>query len=190
MANYNLQPNEVVLLKDGGVAYGGTFAAYSDELILTNLNLVLIEKGIFGNRKGIRVFPLKQIKVYNGQAQALIGEATNGSPVLEVYFLDGQEKFDFQGGGKAKVLEWTAKINEVLTGQKAADIRDSGNALPGAGLVAEMVKDTVDVFKAKLGTKVGEPGKVAGKCGACSAPISGTRGSTVTCDYCGTAQAL
>ena len=40
-ARYNLQPNEAVLLKDDSVMHGGLMSAYTDELILTNLNLVL-----------------------------------------------------------------------------------------------------------------------------------------------------
>lgn len=40
LAKFNLQPNEVVLLKDDSVMHGGLFSAYTDELILTNLNFV------------------------------------------------------------------------------------------------------------------------------------------------------
>ncbi len=48
-ARYNLQPNEVMILKGEGVMHGGGFgSSYTDELILTNLNLVLLKKGMFG----------------------------------------------------------------------------------------------------------------------------------------------
>ena len=98
-ARYNLHPNEVVLLKDESVMHGGFLASYTDELILTNLNLVLLKKGVFGNSKGVHTFPLNQVKVYNQLAQATIGKAPNHSDLLEVYFLNGQEKFSFQSGG-------------------------------------------------------------------------------------------
>ncbi|MFZ4841570.1 hypothetical protein [Mycetocola saprophilus] len=90
-AKYSLQPNEVVFLKDESVMHGGFWSAYTDELMLTNLNLVLIKKGLFGNSKGITTFPVNQIKVYNQQAQAVIGKAMNGSDLLEVYFLNGRK---------------------------------------------------------------------------------------------------
>ena len=57
-ARYNLQPHEVVLLKDESVMHGGFWSAYTDELMLTNLNLVLIKKGMFGNSKGVLTFPV------------------------------------------------------------------------------------------------------------------------------------
>lgn len=190
MAKYSLQPNEFVVLTDESVAHGGTLAVYTGQLMLTNLNLVLTKKGILGNSKGILVFPLNQIKVYNGEAQARIGKKTNGGPALEVYFLNGQEMFDFQSGGKKKVLRWTAEINQLVTGQESSPEPDSGMAVPGAGLVAGVLKDTVGVFRTKLGPRMDDPVEVAGKCGACGAPLSGTQGMAIACEYCGTTQAL
>jgi hypothetical protein len=190
MAEYNLQPNEALLLKEERVRHGGTFASYTDELILTNLNLALVKKGIFGNSKGIRVFPINQVKVYSGQAQAVVGQDKNGTPALEVYFVDGEEKFAFQSGGKKKILTWAARINQVVTGQESPVEQDTGMALPGAELVAGVLKDTFGVFKAKFGSKTAAPVKVAGKCTGCGAPTSGTCGSAVTCEYCGTVQQL
>jgi len=190
MTKYNLQPNEAMLLNEERVRHGGIFASYTDELILTNLNLVLVKKGTFGNSKGIRVFPVKQVKVYNGQAQAMIGKDKNGTPALEVYFLNGQEKFGFQSGGKKKILTWVAKINQVVTGQQSPAEQEMGTPLPGAELVAGVLRDTVAVFKAKLGPKADAPVRVAEKCSGCGAPISGTRGLTINCEYCGTVQQL
>lgn len=190
MAKYSLQPTEAVLLVDEGVAHGSTLASYTSKLTLTNLNLVLEKKGLLGNSKGVHVFPLSQVKVYDGHAQALIGKKSNGRPALEVYFMNGQELFDFQSGGKKKILTWTARINTVVTGQDSPAGDDPGKALPGAGLVAGVLKDTVGVFKTTFGSKMDEPVQAAGKCRACSAPISGTRGLAITCGYCGTSQEL
>lgn len=188
---YNLQPNEVVLLKDESVCHGGFFSAYTDQLILTNLNLVIVKKGVFGNAKGILAFPINQIKVWNNQAQALLGKASNGFPQLEVYFLNSQENFLFQSGGKKKILDWVAKINQVATGQQATTTQPTpGLALPGAELVAGALKDTFDVFKGRFGAKTSTPTQVAGKCRSCGAPIAGVGGQVATCQYCGAPQQL
>lgn len=40
-------------------------------------------------------------------------------------------------------------------------------AIPGAELVAGMLKDTLGVFTSKLGSKSNAPVTVAGKCAAC-----------------------
>jgi len=190
MARYNLQPNEVLVHKESSVLHGGLLAAYTDELMLTNLNLILIKKGLLGNSKGALTFPVDQIKVHDGQAQALLGKATNGMPRLEVYFVHGQESFGFQTTGKKSVLQWITKINEVVTG-KAAPPAASGMAIPGAALVADTLKDTIDVFKGRFGAKASTPPAPATqKCGACGAPVSGVRGQVVTCEYCGTALQL
>lgn len=191
MAAYGLQPNEVVLLQEVGVSHGGVFSAYTDELILTNMNLVLVKKGMFGNSKGVQTFPLKQIKVYNQEAQAVAGKTSNGLDALDVYFLNGQEQFRFQSGGKRKILTWTAKINEAVTGNPAAQAKSGASmAIPGAEIVAGALKDTLDVFKGKFGAKPAAPAATAGKCGACGAPMTGFQGQTVTCGYCGSAQQL
>jgi hypothetical protein len=190
VATYGLQPNEVVLLKAVGVAHGGILSVYTDELILTNLNLVLVKKGMFGNAKGVQVFPLNQIKVHERQAQAVLGKAPNGMDALDVYFLNGQEQFRFQSGGKRTILTWVAKINETVTGQKAPVSSAGSLAIPGAELVAGALKDTFDVFKGKFASKSAAPTASAGKCVACGAPMTGIQGQTLTCAYCGSAQQL
>ncbi len=185
-----LQPNEFVLIKDESVMHGGFWSGYTDELMLTNLNLVLLKKGSFGNSKSVLTFPVNQIKVYNERAQAVIGKYSNGADLLEVYFLNGQEKFSFQSGGKRKINEWIAKINQAVSGENGPVPQASGMALPGADLVAGVLKDTFGVFKSKLGSQPVAPVKVAGKCRGCGAPVTGFQGRAISCEYCGTAQQL
>ena len=192
MAHYNLQPNEVVLLKEEHVEHGGR-GSHSDELILTNLNIVVVKFGMFGKVKGVLTFPINQIKVYNQQAQAILTKS-GSVDYLEVYFLNGQEKFHFSSGSgfsnesKKKALIWIAKINEVVTGQKAPEVAGrSAMALPGADIVAGALKGTFDVFKSKFAST---PAKISSKCSACGAQISGTGGRVVSCGYCGTEQQL
>lgn len=190
-ARYDLQPNEVVVLKEDNVMNGGTWAGYTDQLILTNLNLVLVRKGVFGGFKGLRTFPLNQIKLYNDRAQASLGKTQNGLDVLEVYLLNGHEQFGFNSGGKKKIREWAGKINEVVTGRTEPD-QTNGKAIPGSDLVAGVLKDTMNVFKSKLGAGGNAPpaAKIAKKCGSCGAPVSGWQGQSVACEYCHSVQQL
>lgn len=197
MTGYNLQPNEVVILREGGVAHGGSLSVHTNELMLTNLHLVLTEKSRSGHVKGVRIYPLQQLKVYNGRAQALLGENSKGTVVLETYFLRGQDSFAFESRPKATTLAWISKINEVVTGQKIPyPAPDAGprKALPGTAAVADVLKGTFDVFKERFGTKPATPppapAQIAGKCRSCGAPLSGLQGLTVTCAYCGSAQQL
>lgn len=191
-AQYNLQPNEMMILKTEGVMHGGGFgSSFTNELILTNLNLVLLKKGMFGNSKGVLTFPVNQIKVHNQQAQVAVGK-NRGLDALEVYFVNGHEYFNFGSGSKAKkkASEWVANINFVVTGQDAPVQPVSSRALPGAELVAGVLKDTFGVFKSKFGAGPEAPVMVAGKCRSCSAPMTGFQRQTVNCEYCGAAQQL
>ncbi|MBC6499802.1 hypothetical protein H7R52_18740 [Weissella confusa] len=80
-----------------GISFGKTKneEKAKPELVLTNLNLILCSKGLFGNKKGVTYYPLNRIKVYNDSAQVI--ETTKGNqPVMEVMFIDGQEAFGFQ----------------------------------------------------------------------------------------------
>ena len=187
---YNLQSNEVVLIKDESVMHEGSSMRFRGELILTNLNLLFIQKSAFGKTQGALFFPLNQIKVYNDQAQAMIGKARNSANALEVYFLQGVEKFVFLSGGKKKLSEWASKINVAVTGEYAPIQTSASRALPGAELVAGVLKDTFSVFKTKFGAAPQAPVKVAGKCRSCGASATGFQGQTITCEYCGAAQQL
>jgi hypothetical protein len=164
-------------------------ASYTDELILTSQNLVLIKKGAFGNKKGMQVFPLREIKIFQGEAQALLGKHRNGWPALDVYFRNSEEHFGFQN--KKEATLWSQKINQVIAGTSAE--MNSLNS-SGAAKVAGAMKDTVDAFKGAFGFKskaevaaAAAAVPVAGDCGSCGAPVSGIRGQAIVCSYCDTA---
>jgi hypothetical protein len=192
VAGYYLQPGEAFVYKHVGVRHGGNYANYTDDLILTTQNLVLLKKGAFGNSKGIDVFPLSQIRVFQGHAQAVVVKGQNGLPALEVYFQNGTEQFGFQGKNEAS--SWSQKINEVITGAPAKMTSPNPS---GAEKVAGVVKDTVGVFRDVLGYKskdavatAAAAVPVAGDCVSCGAPVAGIRGQAIICSYCDTANQL
>ena len=192
MAGYNLQPNESIIMKKDRIIHGGAMANFTDELILTNLHIVLISKGMFGNAKGIQVFPLNHIKVFNGQAQVLLGKTRGGYPQIDVYFLNGQESFGFEN--KKEAVNWIENINKLRNGNEVGVNTSPNMAIPGAEYIAETLKGTVDTFKDVLGIKTKSnnemPIKAVKKCSSCSAPISGTKGQIVHGQYCDADQQL
>jgi hypothetical protein len=196
MANYNLQPNEAFILSSEHVYSGKS----SGELILTNLNLIfLIEKrGMFKTTYIPQIYPVNQIKVFNGKAQVVAGK--NGN--IDIFFINGQESFRFGddgalfGGkkGEKEAAKWVAAVNQLITGQ-ATEIDLSGNtALSGTEFIAGSIKGTLDTFKGALGIKTKDdnklPEKIATKCSACGASVSGLQGQIINCQYCGTEQQL
>lgn len=194
MVKYNLEPNESILIQSTGVLRetGNLLKGYTDELILTNMNIIWISKGMLGNTKGVQKFPLNQVKVINGEAQAFVGRSSNGIPNLKVYFINGQEEFQFQSFSKKGVAKWVNEISKVLTGY---DSRRGYAAIPGTEYLAATLKDTVGVFKNTFSIvpKGGADAvheKVTKKCIGCMAPLTGTKGQSILCRYCDTVQIL
>lgn len=65
--DYQLLPHEFMIMHSDHVCSGNS-TTLTDELILTNLNLVHIKKGIFGGKKSQQLIPINQIKLFEGIA--------------------------------------------------------------------------------------------------------------------------
>lgn len=89
MTKINLLPHETIILRDSVVQHdrGGLIDLYSDELVLTNVALVVIHKSIMGGVKDIQRFSLDQIKVVNGVPQALFWNfVVRRKPATGIFF--------------------------------------------------------------------------------------------------------
>lgn len=185
MSGYSLQPHESFVHRQERIRYGGTLANFSDELILTSHNLVLVEKRVFGGNKGVRVFPLSQVKVFQGAAQALVGKHRSGHHSLDVYFQGGTEQFVFMR--RKDVHFWAEKINEVITGVQSGRVASSASSMEK---LAGSMKNTVGAFRVAFGAADGAAGAPGGdsvaavSCNGCGAPLSGVQGQVVVCSYC------
>lgn len=116
---YLLADDEYVILKESCVRHG-FWAAYTDELVLTSKNILLIKYGLFNNYKETKKFPLDDIVKVNGKPQVIIGEASNGEKQLEVYTKTGMEDFAFQSGDKKTLKTWLMAIQD-----RFSDMNDS-----------------------------------------------------------------
>ena len=202
MVKYQLQPNEGVVLQETGIFYepNKLYTAYTDELILTNLNLIHVRKGVFMGTKGVRYIPLNQVKVIGGKCQALVGKAQNGTAILQIYTQQGTEEFAFRTNAKKNAGIWANEISRLVTG------RDSENALENQDApeydfkdtVIGQLKDAFDEVDAAFGFGFGKLGqqqkssveRVSTKCFGCHAPITGVKSKTAVCKYCDTEQVL
>ncbi len=155
MVTINLQANEtVVLMAENVIRGGGHFSYDSGELILTNLNIIWLNTGMFGKVKQLEYFELNQIVVFNDRAQALFTKGSNSWPRLDVVFQKSKETFQFRTGGRSEVLKWADAVNQIVTGVTGvpADIRSSASmALPGFEDFADTLRDTVNQFKGIFG---------------------------------------
>ncbi|MCR4739423.1 MAG: hypothetical protein K5886_04075 [Lachnospiraceae bacterium] len=180
-----LGPDESVIIKTEHIKYGGMMANFQDTLYLTNHNVIVEKKNVFGGTKEIIYFPIRDIKVYNNQAQAQIGKDRNGYNTLDIYFINGQESFSFTW--KKDIIPWIRKINELLTGDKVTTaVVNDRLSIPGSETVARAIKGTIDTYKEAFGIKPKKPRKVSIRCSGCNASVNGEEGTSGICPYCGT----
>lgn len=204
MTKIKLLPHETIILRDSVVQHdrGGLIDLYSDELVLTNIALVVIHKSIMGGIKDTQRFPLDQIKILNGVPQALLGTSSSGENQLHVHFLHGTEAFalgraDDDSGGILDILLVSPQDKErrnIAAWQSA--ISQAVLALPQK-VASAHIPQTISPKEtspqnpsSSLPTPPTRPTSVTKKCMGCRAPLSGVQGQKVTCNYCDTEQVL
>ena len=149
MEDCNLLPNEAIIMRSEGVYHPvGKKEGAAGELILTNLNIIYIRKGLFN--KEILKFPLNQIKIINGQVQAVLEKRT---AKVDIFFYNGQEIFNFCSSGKKEAINWLDKISELLTGHPANIDDNERSYIPGITEFADNIKNTVVTFKEAMGIR-------------------------------------
>ena len=183
MANYSLAANEGIIIQYEGVYHNRK----QSEIVLTNQNLICVEatRGMFKTTYNVFKFPVNQIKVVDGQAQAsVVKEGRDWT--LQVLLKNGTEKFKFSGEfyelikKKQEADKWVEQISLLLTGKSAENITDT--TLMGG------VKNVLDSIGINVKSKKSE--NITSKCIGCLAPLSGQQGQTVRCKYCDTEQTL
>jgi len=196
MAGINLQANEMVLDKHEQLMRRvSSFATENGDFLLTNLYLTWVSKNVFGNIKNVQQIPLNSIKINNGKAQVMVNKVGVESPKLTIFYLSGQETFEFVGKSEDDLKVMANAINKAIT-KKDEDLYEvKSYTIIGAALAAEVLKDTVNVFKDAFGVKGNKQNtpineRVAKKCIACGAPISGQKGQVISCEYCDSDQQI
>lgn len=215
MAKVDLLPNEAIIMRDSQMKHdrGGKFDSTSDELLLTNLALLVVHKSRWGSVKDVVRFPLEQIKVVNGVPQVIVGLSSEGERQLHVHFYHGIEAFtlgeaDDDGENffdalftptkekeKRNLNEWREAILCALSGtsfeRESSSDQKSGPLGAIMGVVAagaERVTNTAASFSG--GNKPTTPVNKTSKCIGCRAPLSGKEGQKITCKYCDTEQVI
>lgn len=184
--DYQLLPHEYMVMNSDHVSFGKNGLS-TDELILTNLHLIYIKKGLWGGKKDQVTIPINQIKIFEGKPQVSVTK-TNGVKRLEIYYNGGQAIFAFNNTKDTD--KWARNIIKLISGDTSNFETLGDSSLFGADVLAETFKDTFDTFKAGLGIKDAEPEKISTKCSFCGAPLSGQVKQTVRCVYCDMEQSL
>ena len=182
---FKLGPDEAVVLRMKKVGYGEGFQLPpmlgGNELILTTQNLILLKKDLFGSTTDTLYFPLKDVKIVGGRPQVRKGNPAHMEYALEVYFNSGMESFRFEW--ESDIDNWVGHIVSIITGEP---IKEESPEEMMADLLsmAEAIEAPVDKMRSIFGIK--STTQVSCKCPACGASLTGIKGETEKCPYCGT----
>ena len=141
---FKLSPEEAVILRIGKIGYGGGLLPSmfnSNELILTNQNLILLKKNMFGQTEETKYFPLKDIKTANGIPQVRKSNPEHMVHALDVYFNNGIESFRFEW--EKDIDEWVDNIIATVTGipvKKKSDFEEMAEFVAFAESMTEPIE--------------------------------------------------
>lgn len=179
MSAYDLDFDEVVIAEINNIKWeeGPSFKKKGN-LVLTNKNIIWCHKGFFGGLKEPVKTEVEKVKLYENRVQAKVDKIENsGAFQLKIYYTDCDVTYRINGKKRAK--EFVRELNKLITGEDPTmqDIFTS-QILPNAEVVAESLKETLNVFVNAFGTQV------SGTCSSCGASITGVKGQMVSCPYC------
>ncbi|MGN0438256.1 MAG: hypothetical protein ACI4F4_06990 [Lachnospiraceae bacterium] len=179
MSAYDLDFDEVVITEIKNMKWEeGPGFKKKGNVVLTNKNIIWCRKGFFGGLKEPEKTGLDKVKLYENRVQAKVDKIENsGAFQLKIYYTD--HDVTYRTNEKKKAKEFVRELNKLITGEDPTmqDIFAS-QILPNAEVVAESLKETLNVFVNAFGTQV------TGACSSCGASISGVKGQTVSCPYC------
>lgn len=180
MIDYNLESDEAVILQSNNVSCTTKkIGSFSDELILTNKNIIYVHIGLFGKPKYIKKYSLEYVKMYNGKPQVLINQCKDGYYEMQIYTVDGQVSFRFVKNEKKQISLWIDKITELKVKGEA---RVNNKGIKGVSVIKNMVellketKESLDDSFIK---------KIVVNCPKCGAQIEGVKKQNILCEYCG-----
>ena len=129
MSKLDLLPHEVILKRDSSITYdpNGRRSVPNAELLLTNLALIVVVKGMLGGTKEIIRFPLEAISRDHGRARVQEGKSKSGERQLHVFFPYGVESFtlgeaDVENDDPGAVLKKPVHLSGGKGAQKSSGV--------------------------------------------------------------------
>lgn len=177
MSIFELGIDEAVILQDSNVSASGSKVT----LILTNQNIIQVNKGFFGGDKDAWKYPLLDLKELNGKPNVRIGKSRNGSTQLELYFQGYERAYSFQG--MLAERKWAGAIEKAYKAA-VAEMKKAEKTRKTVGEVFAPLKGTIENAKSVFSFRTKEPKIIVMKCPKCGAELVGEKGEQVRCSYC------
>lgn len=170
---YTLDEDEAFIARASDVTVGIFGKA---DLILTNKNIVQINKGFFGEETGFEKYPLASLKVYNGKANIVATKNNSGKHQVELYFNNFEKTYFFD-----KIFTENKWISDVKKAHRQY-LENVEKAHRRAGKNVNVFKTLTDSAKSLIPKHV--PISKTIKCRKCGAELHGRKGENIRCEYC------
>ena len=203
MTDLVLLPGEEIIKRATGVYYKSSlFSAYEDELVLTNLHLIHVDRGLV-KVKSVRKIPLEQII-----GSRVICDKNEENDEYEMLVpLKSGERLAFQfSNGKRETRKWADEVRSAIIGGGFEDDPPQGSSIVEGikGMAIGLIRDVLSIEDEpvvpdahyspvppkKTYSPPKQPRKTTKKCIGCGAPLTGSVGQIVICEYCGLEQEL
>lgn len=201
MGTYNLEPNEFVIMqRDNVTLMIGAEQQRLKEIVLTNLNLILVQNvkiSLFKSVAMVKRCPLSTLQTSDGIPQAIVTKVKDDW-WIQAPFEEDVIKLKFAANERYSAKRWAKSICQAAAGDLEAIDTESdprldeitGTIQDATAAIGSIFGKTVERAKdssAKTGAK---PANTTKKCIGCHAPLTGKSGATLTCPYCDTKQSL
>ncbi len=200
MNDYNLEANELVIMQEDSVCLVERSGEIElEEIVLTNLNLILVRsvsQGLFKRSSFLKKLPLEHILNDEGVPQVIVSNIRDKF-LLQLPFKDEAIALRFSDETKLTASHWADAIRKAAVGS-LSDIKTSSSVPPELAGLVDGARGVIDMFRGGPKPKEAvqqtsapsKPSHASGKCVGCHAPLTGKRGTVVTCKYCDTSQTL
>lgn len=196
MEQLPLRPDEGVLGTFDSVFFSKLLDShvYNGTIVLTNLNLFFVKRGMWGSVKDIQTYPLRDIVIYDGAPQVCLTEGFLEGGTVKIGLRGGQ--CVVRSSSRKDMKEFANQLNRALSGKSLPKDRHAYEGQFSQAAAMENVTQGVmsmfagdggrDAPVPKLIRQPAQKAKVSGRCAACGAPLSGYQNETVCCSYCAT----
>lgn len=189
MININLEFNETVIVKCEDIHFDTTSKSKGRaDVLLTNMRVVVISKGIFGKVKETLFFPMEDIKRYNGKPQVKYSEK-DGQALIDLYTTRMQIELKFDSDKKKEAKSFVYEMNKLLCSDEDFEEWKKENKLLAMTTPEEVVKTIVGTI-GSIKDSIIPPVPGSSVCNKCGGLIQGYVGKPGKCTFCGNQQVI
>lgn len=198
MDDYNLEPGEFLIMQEEHVLLGPiNNKQHIRAVALTDRTLILVNDvatGLFKRTTMVKRCPLRRLQRSTHDEVQVFAGKLGDTWWLQLPFEGELIMLTFEISPRRTAERWAEAIRLAAAGNYAA-IRTQGTLPPELAGIMDSSRDLIDSLTGGRSSKrISEPERqdasVTVKCVSCHAPLTGHRGTTVTCSYCDTAQTL